>query len=122
MKCFVVLIFAALLTVLAPLAQAQGWTTQHTLVEGQASIPNAQANSSWFVVSLLIAFEEPTTGQVKVYREKDGVRHTLGICVFENAVSVVWAPEAKFSFRQGETLLVATSMDTGVIQLIRRGD
>ena len=106
MRLFVVLMLSAMLTCLSPLAHAQGWTTQHTLVEGQTVIPNVQANSSWFVVSLMIAFEGETTGEIRVYREKDGVRHTLGICVFENAVSVVWAPEAKFSFRQGETLVV----------------
>jgi hypothetical protein len=122
MRVLFVFALAALLSVLGPMAYAQGWTTQHTLVEGQTVIPNQQANSSWLVVSLLISFEEPTTGEIKVYREINGVRHTLGICVFENAVSVVWVPEAKFSFRKGETLVVETSMETGVIQLIRRGD
>ena len=74
------------------------------------------------MVSLLVSFDEPTTGEIRVYRERDGVRHKLGICVFEEALSVVWAPEAKFSFRRGETLVVETSLEAGVIELIRRGD
>ncbi|MCC5850077.1 MAG: hypothetical protein JJU29_18480 [Verrucomicrobia bacterium] len=122
MRTFLVFALAVLLSGLGSLVNAQGWTTEHALVEGQVEIPNVQANSSWFVVSLLIAFDEPTTGEIKVYRERDGVRHTLGLCVFEDAVSVVWAPEAKFSFRKGETLVVESSMQTGVFQLIRRAD
>ena len=122
MRAFRALALVALLSVLGSLARAQGWTTQHTLVEGQTVIPNVQANSSWFVVSLMIAFEGETTGEIRVYREKDGVRHTLGICVFENAVSVVWAPETKFSFRRGETLVVVASFENGTVHLIRRGD
>lgn len=118
-KCLWLLLF---LIGFGSVVRAQGWTTVHTLVEGEAVIANTQANSSWYVVSLLVAFEEPTTGEIKVYRIRDGVRHTLGLVVFENAVSVVWAPEAKFSFRQGEKLLVETSFEAGVIQLIRRGD
>jgi len=111
-----------LLMGLGAAVRAQGWSSVHDLVDGRAVVENTQANSSWYVVSLLVAFEEATTGEIKVYRERDGVRHTLGIVVFENAVSVVWAPEAKFSFRRGETLVVVTSFEAGEVHLIRRGD
>ena len=111
-----------LLLGLGPLARAQGWSSVHALADGELVVENRQANSSWYVVSLLVAFEEPTTGEIKVYRERDGVRHTLGLVVFENAVSVVWAPETKFSFRRGEALVVLTSFDAGEVHLIRRGD
>lgn len=113
---------ALLLLGLGPLARAQGWSSVHELEEGRVEIANTQANSSWYVVSLLVSFEEPTTGEIKVYRERDGVWHTLGICVFENAVSVVWAPEVRFSFRRGETLVVETTLEGGTVHLIRRGD
>ena len=111
-----------MLSGLGSLVRAQGWSSAHELEAGQVAVANTQANSSWYVVSMLVAFDEPTTGEIKVYREMDGVRYTLGLVVFENAVSVVWAPETKFSFRRGETLVVVASFEDGTVHLIRRGD
>lgn len=104
------------------LSSAYGWTSSHELVEGEVSILNEQANSSWVPVAVMIQFEVPTTSSMKIVRVSGGRSFTLGIREFENAVSVVWIPEAPYSFRKGDALVVMSDEPDGVIQLIRRGE
>ncbi len=104
------------------MSSVYGWTTSHELVEGEVSILNEQANSSWVPVAVMIQFEVPTTSSMKIVRVSGGQSFTLGIQEFENAVSVVWIPEAPYSFRKGDALVVMSDEPEGVIQLIRRGE
>ena len=107
---------------LASAVHARGWTTEHVLVEGEASVSNLQKNSAWVPVAVMMRFEEPTSGQIKVIRERDGKRYTLGICVFVDAISVVWVPDAPYSFTLGDRLVVESNLPDGVVQVIRKGE
>ncbi len=110
------------LCLLPMLGFARGWTTVHELVDGETTVTNTQRNSAWVPVAVMIRFEEPTSGQIKVIRERGGERYTLGICVFVDAISVVWVPDAPYSFTLGDTLVVESNLPEGTIQLIRKGE
>jgi hypothetical protein len=101
---------------------ARGWTTEHVLVDGEVSVTNTQKNSAWVPVAVMVRFDEPTSGNIKVIRENNGRRYTLGICVFTDAVSVVWVPDIPYSFTKGDTLRVESNLPDGVVQLIRKGE
>jgi hypothetical protein len=121
MKGFRVWIFLLLLGFGWPVF-SRGWTTEHVLVDGEVSVTNTQKNSAWVPVAVMVRFEEPTSGQIKVIRENNGRRYTLGICVFTDAVSVVWVPDTAYSFTKGDTLWVESNIPEGVVQLIRKGE
>jgi len=105
----------------ATLVLASGWTTTEALGTGWVASTNTQANSSWVPVAVLVRFAEPEAGMVTVWRESGGVNVELGRCVFTNAQSVVWIPDAPYSFGFGDVLRIGSTATNGVVQVIRKG-
>jgi hypothetical protein len=103
-------------------AYARGWTTDHALVNGAVNVTNSQKNSSWVPVAVMMRFDEDTSGSMKVIRERNGRRYTLGVCVFADAVSVVWVPDVPYSFGLGDTLRIECSELSGTVEVIRKGE
>ena len=119
---------AAVLVAVAVLAGAgaalagPGWSTTHSLAGGGVTVSNGQANSSWVPVAVMIRYGGASTGTVDVRRVSQGMDVVLGVCSFTNVTSVVWVPDAPYSFGCGEALVVGSSETNGVLQLMRRED
>jgi len=99
-----------------------GWSTSHSLVGGSVAVTNGQANSSWVPVAVLIQYAGASSGTVEVRRVSQGVNVVLGVCAFTNTASVVWVPDAAFSFGSGDVLVIGSSETNGLLQLMRRGE
>ncbi len=114
---FTLLVAAAV----APVLLAGGWSSTHAFSGGTAEITNSQANSAWVPVAVLVRYADYTSATVTVGRASTGLVHTLGQCVFTNARSVVWVPEADYWFTPGDVLLIHSSVTNATAQLIRKG-
>ena len=99
-----------------------GWSTTHSLAGGAVLVTNEQANSSWVPVAVLIQYAGASSGTVDVRRVSQGVSVVLGLTTFTNTASLVWVPEAAFSFGSGDVLVIRSSETNAVLQLMRRGD
>jgi len=99
-----------------------GWSTSHSLAGGTVAVTNAQANSSWAPVAVFIRYPVTCTGTVEVRRVSQGLDLAVGSCVFANVSSLVWIPDAAFSFQYGDALVIRSSETNGVVQLMRRGE
>ena len=51
-----------------------------------------------------------------------GLNVLLGQTAFSNTASVVWVPDAAFSFGSGDVLVIGSSETNGLLQLMRRGE
>ena len=117
------LILAVLAVGLAGVVWAGGgWSTSHPLAGGTVAVTNAQANSSWVPVAVLIQYAGTCCGTVEVQRVSQGLTVALGSCAFANVSSVVWVPDAAFSFSYEDALVIRSSETNGFLQLIRRGE
>ena len=117
------LILAVLAVGLAGVVWAGGgWSSSHSLVGGTVAVTNDQANSSWVPVAVLIQYAGTCTGTVDVRRVSQGLTVALGSCAFANVSSVVWVPDAAFSFEFGDALVIRSSETNGFLQLMRRGE
>ncbi len=99
-----------------------GWSTSHSLAGGSVTVTNGQANSSWVPVAVLIQYAGASSGTVEVRRVSQGLNVVLGQTAFSNTASVVWVPDADFSFGPGDVLVIASSETNGLLQLMRRGE
>lgn len=99
-----------------------GWSTTHSLAGGPVAVTNEQANTSWVPVAVLIQYAAASSGTVDVRRVSQGVSVVLGLSTFTNTASLVWVPEAAFSFGVGDVLVIRSSETNGILQLMRRGD
>jgi hypothetical protein len=103
-------------------ALAGGWTVTYSLAGGTVGLTNTQANSSWVPVSVLLKFAAAGGGTVEVARVSQSNTFVLATCVFTNAASVVWVPDAGYPFGLGEALVVRSSVTNGMLQVIRKGE
>ena len=117
------LILAVVAVGLAGVVRAGGgWSTSHSLAGGTVAVTNAQVNSTWVPVAVLIQYVGTSTGTVDVRRVSQGVNVAVGSCTFANVSSVVWVPDAAFWFEYGDVLVVRSSETNGVLQLMRRAE
>ena len=105
-----------------PMALAGGFSTSHRLADGAVAVTNAQANSSWSTVAVLVRFDAGTNGMVTVRRESQGASFTLGACTFAAATNLVWVPDRDYSFGFGDVLVIESTVTNGVVQVMRRAD
>ena len=115
--CAVFLVVALALGV-----RAGGFSTTVGLGAGTVVVSNSQANSSWVPVAVMIRYAAPCAGTVEVRRVSQELTIVLDCRAFTNATSVVWVPEAAYSFGYGDFLVVESSATNGVVQIMRRGD
>jgi hypothetical protein len=119
------LLVTALLIVAAAmplLALAAGFSHTSSLEPGSVTVTNAQANSSWVPVSVLIRYAEPSSGSAEIWRISEDFSFELGSCTFSNVTTIVWIPSVAYSFAEGDALKVVSSETNGVVQIMRRGD
>ena len=83
---------------------------------------NRSTTDSWVPVAVLIQYAGASSGTVEVRRVSQGVNVVLGVCAFTNTASVVWVPDAAFSFGAGDVLVIGSSETNGLLQLMRRGE
>ena len=115
-------ILAIWLMVIVRTAWAGGWTVTYPLAGGVVALTNAQANSSWVPVSVMLNFAGPSSGTAEVWRVCQAQSFILANCTFSNVANVVWVPDAQYPFGCGDALVVRSSVTNGVAQIIRRGD
>ena len=101
---------------------AGGWSATYSLSGGTVALSNTQANSSWVPVAVLLKLGAAGSGTVEVSRVSQSHSYTLTSCVFSNASTVVWVPEAAYCFGLGDALVVQSSATNAVVQIIRKGD
>jgi len=85
-------------------------------------VTNAQANSSWVPVAVLVKFDAAATGTAAVKRVSQGNTYTLGICAFAGASNVVWVADCEYPFGFGDVLLFESTATNGVAQVLVRGE
>ncbi len=117
----IALVLAAAGLAAVSLAQASGWARTYSLESGVVATTNTQVNSSWVPVAVLIRYGGPTAGTVSVWRASAGVEVELGRCAFTNAQSVVWIPDAAYSFGYGDALRIGSTATNGLVQVILKG-
>ena len=116
------LILAMWLMALAEAAWAGGWTVTYSLAGGTVGLTNTQANSSWVPVSVMLKFAGPCSGSAEVWRGCQDESFILANCTFSNVTTVVWVPDAQYPFVFGDALVIRSSVMSGIVQIIRRGD
>jgi hypothetical protein len=101
---------------------AGGMASTHSLATGRVAVTNVQANSSWVVVAVAVAFDAVATGTVMVQRVSQGHAYTLATCVHAAVTNLVWCPDADFPFAYGDALVVDSTATNGVVQVMRKGE
>jgi hypothetical protein len=103
-------------------ATAGGFAASYRLDRGVVAVTNAQANSSWATVAVLVRFDAGTNGTLAVRRESQGNTYTLGACTFAVATNLVWVAERDYAFGYGDVLVIESSATNGVIQVMCKGE
>ena len=116
------LIFGLWVALAAGVVLAGGWSVTYALGGGTVALTNTQVNSSWIPVSVMLKFSGAGSGTVEVCRVSQEYVFTLASCVFSNAATVLWVPDAQYPFGLGEALVIRSSVTNGIVQVIRKGD
>lgn len=116
------LIAAILMAAMASGAWAGGWSATYSLASGAVGVTNGQVNSSWAPVAVLFKMATAGTGTTTVSRVSQGYEYALSDCRFTNVSSLVWVPEAAYSFGYGDVLMIRSSETGGVVQVIGKAD
>ena len=88
---------------------------------GTVAVTNAQANSVWSPVAVLLAYRTPATGSVAVARISGGVEYALGSHEAAGATGLVWVADAPYPFAAGDVLVVRSPETNGTAQVILSG-
>ena len=112
---------AAVLALAAAAAQAGGFAHTFDLSSGTVAVTNAQSNSSWIPVSVMLRYAPPGTGTAEVRRESQGHAFVLAATGFTNVTTLVWVPSIQYPFNYGDVLIIESSETNGVVQVLRRG-
>ena len=115
------LIVVLAVAIAAHAAWAGGWTSTYSLTGGTVGVTNTQANSSWAPVSVMLTFNQASSGTAEVRRVSQGYSFLLANCAFSNVSTVVWVPDAEFVFTLGDALEIRSTVTGGVVQVIRKG-
>ena len=117
------LLVTSIVAIYLPLAvMAGGFASTFRLDRGVVAVTNAQANSSWATVAVLVRFDTGTNGTLSIRRVSQGNTFTLGVCYFSVATNLVWAAERDYSFGFGDVLLIESTATNGVIQVMLKND
>ena len=103
-------------------ALAGSMVVTRSLGGGTLAVTNAQANSVWSPVAVLMAFRTPATGTVSVARVSGGVAYELGAHAASGATGLVWVADAAVPFGTGDVLVVRSPETNGTAQVVIRGD
>ncbi len=115
------LLAGAVLVLAAAAGRAGGFAHTFGLGSGLVAITNAQANSSWVPLSVMLRYAAPATGSAQVRRESQGHAFVLAATGFTNVSTLVWVPSIQYPFNEGDVLVIESSATNGVVQVLRRG-
>ena len=118
---WIALAAGAALVLAAAAGRAGGFAHTFGLGGGSVSITNAQANSSWVPLSVMLRYAAPATGTAEVRRESQGHAFVLAATGFTNVSTLVWVPSIQYPFNEGDVLVIESSATNGVVQVLRRG-
>jgi len=107
--------------VIAGAALAGGFVVTRSLEGGTVAVTNAQANSVWSPVAVLVAYGTPATGTVSVARISGGVEYALGSHEAAGATGLVWVADAPYPFATGDVLVLRSAETNGTAQVILGG-
>ena len=107
---------------LATAALAGGYAVTRSLAGGTVAVTNAQANSVWSPVAVLLAYRTPATGTVAVARVSGGAEYALGSHAAAGATGLVWVADAAYPFAAGDVLVVRSPQTNGTAQVVLRGE
>lgn len=91
----------ALLTLAAAAGRAGGFAHTFGLGGGSVAITNAQSNSSWVPLSVMLRYATPATGTAQVRRESQGHAFVLAATGFTNVSTLVWVPSSSIPSMRG---------------------
>lgn len=101
---------------------AGGTASSYRLDRGVVAVTNAQANSSWATVAVLVRYDAGTNGTLAVRRVSQGNTYTLGACTFAVATNLVWVAERDYAFGYGDVLVIESTATNGVIQVMLKAE
>ena len=110
-----------LLTILiltASLAHADVVTT--STVNYVASFTNSQANFAWSPAAVILSFPSSVSPTVTLYRHGNGTNVVLARTSATDTDTLIWVPEASYTFGQGSALSASSTVASFTIQLHRR--
>ena len=111
----------SLLTILilaASLARADVVTT--STVNYVAAFTNAQANFAWSPAAVILSFPSSVSPSVTLYRHGNGTNVVLARTSATDTDTLIWVPEAAYTFGQGSSLSASSTVASFTIQLHRR--
>ena len=108
-------------TALATAALAGGFVVTRSLESSAVAVTNAQANSVWAPVAVLVSYGTPATGTVSVARISAGVEYALGSHTVVGATGLVWIADAPYPFALGDVLVLRSAETNGTAQVILGG-
>ncbi len=112
---------AALSLALPVMVRAGGFAHTFGLGSGRVAVTNAQANSHWIPVSVMLRYASPAMGTAEVRRESQGHAFVLAATGFTNVTTLVWVPSIQYPFNYGDVLVIESSETNGVVQVLRKG-
>jgi len=108
----------AILILAGSLARADVVTT--STVNHVASFTNAQANFAWSPAAVILSFPSSVSPNVTLYRHGNGTNVVLARTSATDTDTLIWVPEASYTFGQGSALIVSSTVASFTIQLHRR--
>ena len=110
-----------LLTILilaASLARAEVVTSNTT--NHVAAFTNSQANFAWSPAAVILSFPSSVSPTVTIYRHGNGTNVVLARTSATDTDTLIWVPEASYTFGQGSALSASSTVASFTIQLHRR--
>ena len=109
--------FLAIL-LLASLARADVVTT--STVNHVTAFTNTQANFAWSPSAVILSFPAASSPTVTLYRHGNGTNVVLARTSATDTDTLIWVPEAAYTFGQSSALSVSSTVSSFTIQLHRR--
>ena len=110
--------YLLLFLALASLARADVVTSNTT--NHVASFTNAQANFAWSPAAVILSFPSSVSPTVTLYRHGNGTNVVLARTSATDTDTLIWVPEASYTFGQGSALNASSTVASFTIQLHRR--
>ena len=110
--------FLTILILAASLARADVVTSNTT--NHVASFTNSQANFAWSPAAVILSFPSSVSPTVTLYRHGNGTNVVLARTSATDTDTLIWVPEAAYSFGAGSALSASSTVASFTIQLHRR--
>ena len=85
-----------------------------------AVFTNSQANFAWSPAAVILSFPSSASPTVTLYRHGNGTNVVLARTSATDTDTLIWVPEASYTFGQGSALSASSTVASFTIQLHRR--